>query len=1063
MLQKREKVLLLRTFRGRTLRIVREHYLRPSVPCNSPLCPQPAACRNGRGPGGSEGDGKLLSSDVTHYMIPDWKVVQDYLEILEFPELKGIIFMQTACQTVQHQRGRRQYNKLRNLLKDARHDCILFANEFQQGCYRPRERGESMEKWQTRSIYNAAVWYYHHCQDKMPIVMVTEDEEAIQQYGSETEGVFVISFKNYLDNFWPDLKAAHELCESILQSRRERENESQESHGKEYPEHLPLEVLEAGIKSGRYTQGTLSVNKHRAQIEAFVRLQGASSKDSGLVSDILIHGMKARNRSIHGDVVVVELLPKNEWKGRTAALCENDGDDKVSGESPSEPMPTGRVVGILQKNWRDYVVTFPSREEVQSQGKNAQKILVTPWDYRIPKIRISTQQAEALQDFRVVVRIDSWEATSVYPNGHFVRVLGRIGDLEGEIATILVENSISVIPFSEAQMCEMPVNTPECPWKVSPEEERDRKDLRKTHLVFSIDPEGCEDVDDTLSVRTLNNGNLELGVHIADVTHFVAPDSYIDIEARTRATTYYLADRRYDMLPSVLSADLCSLLGGVDRYAVSVMWELDKTSYEIKKVWYGRTIVQSAYKLCYEAAQELLDGNFSIVNDIPEFRDLGEKSRQAKLEELVWAIGKLTDIARHVRAKRDRCGALELEGVEVRVQLDEKKNIHDLIPKQPLEVHETVAECMILANHWVAKKIWESFPHQALLRQHPPPHQEFFSELRECAKAKGFFIDTRSNKTLADSLDNANDPNDPIVNRLLRSMATQAMSNALYFSTGSFTEEEFHHYGLALDKYTHFTSPIRRYSDIIVHRLLMAAISKDKKMEIKEGLLSNKDLEELCRHINNRNRAAQNSQKQSTELFQCMYFKDKDPETEERCISDGVIYSIRTNGVLVFIPRFGIKGAAYLKNKDGLVISCGPDSCSEWKSGSLQRFQNKITSTTTGGEAVTFHLFDHVTVRISVQASRCHSDTIRLEIIRNKPYMMPDTDLFRQSSLLLKNDLVKEVTRSVEEAQLAQEVKVNVIQEDYQKYCQTKGRSLYTLLEEIRDLALLDVSNSYGV
>ncbi|XP_033045581.1 DIS3-like exonuclease 1 isoform X5 [Trachypithecus francoisi] len=875
MLQKREKVLLLRTFQGRTLRIVREHYLRPCVPCHSPLCPQPAACSH---------DGKLLSSDVTHYVIPDWKVVQDYLEILEFPELKGIIFMQTACQAVQHQRGRRQYNKLRNLLKDARHDCILFANEFQQCCYLPRERGESMEKWQTRSIYNAAVWYYHHCQDRMPIVMLTEDEEAIQRYGSETEGVFVISFKNYLDNFWPDLKAAHELCDSILQSRRERENESQESHGKEYPEHLPLEVLEAGIKSGRYIQGILNVNKHRAQIEAFVRLQGASSKDSDLVSDILIHGMKARNRSIHGDVVVVELLPKNEWKGRTVALCENDCDDKASGESPSEPMPTGRVVGILQKNWRDYVVTFPSKEEVQSQGKNAQKILVTPWDYRIPKIRISTQQAEALQDFRVVVRIDSWESTSVYPNGHFVRVLGRIGDLEGEIATILVENSISVIPFSEAQMCEMPVNTPENPWKVSREEEQKRKDLRKSHLVFSIDPKGCEDVDDTLSIRTLNNGNLELGVHIADVTHFVAPNSYIDIEARTRATTYYLADRRYDMLPSVLSADLCSLLGGVDR----------------------------------------------------------------------------------------------------------------------------------------------------------------------------------SNKTLADSLDNANDPHDPIVNRLLRSMATQAMSNALYFSTGSCAEEEFHHYGLALDKYTHFTSPIRRYSDIVVHRLLMAAISKDKKMEIKGNLFSNKDLEELCRHINNRNRAAQHSQKQSTELFQCMYFKDKDPATEERCISDGVIYSIRTNGVLVFIPRFGIKGAAYLKNKDGLVISSGPDSRSAWKPGSLQRCQNKITSTTTDGESVTFHLFDHVTVRISVQASRCHSDTIRLEIISNKPYKITNTEL-TQSSPLLKSELVKEVTKSMEEAQLAQEVKVNIIQEEYQEYCQTKGRSLYTLLEEIRDLALLDVSNNYGI
>ncbi|XP_069453726.1 DIS3-like exonuclease 1 isoform X3 [Ovis canadensis] len=681
-------------------------------------------------------------------------------------------------------------------------------------------------------------------------------------------------------------------------------------------------------------------------------------------------------------------------------------------------------------------------------------VITRPW--------ASPRVSPCPQDFRVVVRIDSWESTSMYPNGHFVCVLGRIGDLEGEIATILVENNISVVPFSEAQMCEMPVNTPENPWKVNSQEERERKDLRKTHLVFSIDPSGCEDVDDTLSVRALDNGNLELGVHIADVTYFVAPHSYVDIEARTRATTYYLADRRYDMLPAILSADVCSLLGGVDRYAVSVMWELDKTSYEIKKVWYGRTIIRSAYKLFYEAAQDLLDGNFSVVKDIPEFKDLDEKSRQAKLEELVWAIRKLTDIARHIRAKRDRCGALELEGVEVRIQLDEKKNIHDLIPKQPLEVHETVAECMILANHWVAKKIWESFPHQALLRRHPPPHQEFFSELRECAKAKGFFIDTRSNKALADSLDNANDPNDPIVNKLLRSMATQAMSNALYFSTGSCAEEEFHHYGLALDKYTHFTSPIRRYSDIIVHRLLMAAISEDKKMEIKENLFSNKDLEELCRHINNRNRAAQHSQKQSTELFQCMYFKDKDPETEERCISDGVIYSIRTNGVLVFIPRFGIKGAAYLRNKDGLVVSCGPDGHSEWKPGSLQRFQNKITSTTTEGESVTFHLFDHVTVRISVQTSRCHSDTIRLEIISNKPHMTPDTELFQQSSLLLKSDLVKEVTRSVEEAQLAQEVAVNIT-EDCQKYCQTKGRSLYTLLEEIRDLALLDVSNSYSI
>ncbi|XP_056355796.1 DIS3-like exonuclease 1 isoform X3 [Oenanthe melanoleuca] len=663
------------------------------------------------------------------------------------------------------------------------------------------------------------------------------------------------------------------------------------------------------------------------------------------------------------------------------------------------------------------------------------------------------------QEYRVVVRIDSWESTSLYPNGHFVRVLGRIGDLEGEIAAILVENSICAAPFSEIQMSEMPVSSPKNPWKVSPEEASKRLDLRDTHLIFSIDPKGCEDVDDALSVRTLPNGNLELGVHIADVTHFVAANSYTDVEARARATTYYLADRRYDMLPAVLSADLCSLLSGVDRYAVSVLWELEKESFETLRVQYSRTLIRSAYKLEYETAQALLDGDTSVVGDIVELQSLDEGTRQKKLAELVWAISKLTDIARHVRAKRDRCGALELEGIEIRVQLDDRRNIHDLIPKQPLEVHETVAECMILANHWVAKRISEDFPHQALLRQHPPPRQEFFTELRECASAKGFSIDTRSNKALAESLDRANDPSDPIVNKLLRSMATHAMSNALYFSTGSCPEEQFHHYGLALEKYTHFTSPIRRYADIVVHRLLMAALLRGTMGDVKDNIISNKDLEEMCRHINNRNRAAQRAQKQSTELFQCMYFRDKSTESDERCVADGVIYSIRTNGVLVFVPRYGIKGAAYMKNKEGLVISCqGAGSC-QWKPGSLHRSQHKITSTTITGDSVTLSLFDHITVRILVQSSRCHAESIKLEIIRNAPHHTADTEAAHRSSHVVRSDLVKEVSQSAEEAQRAQErARVEVMDEESREFCQTKGPSLYQLLEEIRELALLDVT-----
>ncbi|XP_063781647.1 DIS3-like exonuclease 1 isoform X2 [Pseudophryne corroboree] len=996
-------------------------------------------------------DGKLLSEELTHYVVPDCQVLQDYQEVLEFSELRGIIFMQTASQALQYQRGRRQYKKLRSLLRDARHDCIYFPNEFQHYAYLPREMGEFVEDWQTRCIYNSCVWYYQHCRSMVPVIMVTENTEAIRRYSNETEGVYVLSFKSYLETFWSDLKAALELYESLRQAQQEREIETREGNGKEYQEHLPVEVLEAGIKSGRYKQGVLSVNKHRSQLEAFVRLQGLGGKDTDLQSDVLIHGTKTRNRAIHGDVVAVEILPKCDWKGRTRALCENEADERA-GDAQNELMMTGRVVGVLQRNWRDYVATFPSKEEIQSQGKNAQRVLVTPWDYRIPKIRISTQQAEALQDYRVVVRIDFWESSSLYPNGHFVRALGRIGDLEAEIAAILVENSISMKPFSEAQLEEMPTNTPENPWMVAAEE-ADRLDLRETHLVFSIDPKGCEDVDDALSIRALNSGHLEMGVHIADVTHFVKPNSYTDVEAKARATTYYLADRRYDMLPPILSADLCSLLGDVDRYAVSVIWELDSTTYEIQRVWYGRTIIRSRYKLSYEVAQQLLDGDLEPLNTEPELQPLLKDS--AQLDRLLWAIRNLTEVAQAVRSRRDQGGALELEGVEVRIQLGEENSIDDLVPKQPLQVHETIAECMILANHWVAKKIWERYPQQALLRLHPPPRQEFFKEMKESAQAKGFHIDTRSNKSLADSLDKAIDPSDPLVNRMLRAMATQAMSNAQYFSTGSYTEDEFYHYGLALDKYTHFTSPIRRYADIIVHRLLLAAISKG----LKDHHLGNKDLEELCRHINGRNRAAQHCQKQSTELFQCMFFRDKDPESNERCICDAIIYSIRTNGVLLFIPRYGIKGAAYLRNTEGLVLSFAGNGC-HWTPGSLQRQSDRITVVTGGGEQTPFCLFDHVTVRIRTQASRFHADSIRLEIISNKPHVSKEEQPSTSSSNLARSDLVREVTRTATEAQLAKEEEAaeDRARKQHQEYRQTQGRSLYSLLEELHDLALLDVS-----
>ncbi|XP_072235996.1 DIS3-like exonuclease 1 [Leuresthes tenuis] len=1030
---KTEKILHLKSCRGRKVRVVREHYLRERVPCFSCLCQ--ADCAN---------DGKVLPGDLTHYVVPDAQVVVSYLEILEFRELQGIIFTQTACQAL-HSKGRRYYNRLRSLVKDPRHDCVLFANEFQEYSYCPREKGESPEKWQTRCVYSAAVWYYNHLAGLMNVVMITEDEDAVARFSSLNSGVYVITVQDYLKNFWPELQAAHELYSSISQALQEKEGEDTQ---REFAEHLPAEVLEAGIKSGRYIQGTLNVSKHRAQNEAFIMNGGLTNKKTELSGGVLVCGGKNRNRAVHGDMVVVELLPKSEWRGKVTALTEGQGDEKNGEDDDTKAMPTGRVVGILQRNWRDYVVTFPTRDGTQSQSRNSQRILAIPWDRRIPKIRISTQQADALQDHRVVVRIDSWESTSLYPNGHSVRVLGPAGELETEVQTVLVENCIHVPPFSDAQLREMPVNSPERPWKMDPAQVAERRDLRETHLVFSVDPRGCEDVDDTLSVRS-DGKLLELGVHIADVTHFVTEGSLTDLEARSRATTYYLADRRYDMLPAVLSADLCSLLGGVDRYAMSVLWELDAQTLAVNAVWYGRTLIRSNYQLHYELAQALLNGEEA---EVPELAQSGSEERDAKLAELIQALETLTRVARHLRAQRDRGGALELEGVEVRAQLDKDRNITALVPRQPLEVHETVAECMIYANHWVARKIQEAFPYQALLRRHPPPRQELFSQLVETATARGFTVDTRTNKTLADSLDRAVDPQDQLVNRLLRIMATQAMSQALYFSTGAEPQDQYYHYGLALDRYTHFTSPIRRYADIVVHRLLTAALEVERGAGPAKAPASNKEVEEMAQHINNKNRAAQRAQNLSTGLFQCLYFKERDPQTDPRCVADAVVYSIRDNGVLVFVPEYGVKGPVYVKNKEGQVVSAAPDGSCEWQSGSVRRYADRITTSSSCGTS-TISLFDHITVRISVHSTSCHADTLNMEVIRNQPHRSTAPQQPRSQGC---SQLVQEVVRLAEEAQQQAAQRPKLSREE-KEFRQSKTPNLYSLLEEVRELALMDL------
>ena len=602
--------------------------------------------------------------------------------------------------------------------------------------------------------------------EQKPIVIVTEDEILLKnsrlQHGKLE--VFILKLSDYLRDFWPTLSSALTLYEGLRAAHTElelvKENEGfiAESFSIKkdtgYEEHWRPEAVAAGLKSGKLVQGRIYINKYHSQKEAFISRKNTTAESSkSSVEDILIAGTLDRNRAIQGDIVAVQLLPKSQWKSKINKLSkkkddmtlvdDEDNADQLQDEvweKRADVCPTGKVVAIIQRKWKSYPASFPRKEDSLTAGQ--QRILVIPYDRCISKIRIATSQAASFIGRRIVVKIDNWPRNSKYPNGHFVRELGKIGDLDAELESILVEHDIydCTIPFSKGILNEMPKVQGE--WQPEVKKRRDLRDV----LIMSIDPQGCTDVDDTLSVNVLRNGNVELGVHIADVTHFLDGATLTDQEARRRATTVYLADRRYEMLPSILSSDLCSLLGGVDRYAVSVIAEVQlQPKYRVVKAWFGRTLIRSSYKMTYEAAQNVIDTPIdkwkemdgwdenweNLKKEVPEFNFCTNEEIRSKLKILRDNLMLLTKVAKKIQDYREEGGALKLEsGSEVQFEFEES-NVDQIKPKSHLAVHETIAECMIFANHMVAKKISEAFPHQSLLRRHPSPNNSAFDELKK--------------------------------------------------------------------------------------------------------------------------------------------------------------------------------------------------------------------------------------------------------------------------------------------------------------------------------------------
>jgi exosome complex exonuclease DIS3/RRP44 len=633
---------------------------------------------------------------------------------------------------------------------------------------------------------------------------------------------------------------------------------------------------------------------------------------------LLILGRENSNRAVSGDVVVVEILPKDQWKSPSTKIVEeetvnkNDNAEAEEGENvitererralqeevkkvhgqtaEGRSQPTARVVGIIKRNWRQYVGHI-DRDSVRSSSKSSrqqQTVFLVPMDKRVPKIRIRTRQAGELLGQRVLATIDSWEKDSRYPVGHFVRSLGELESKGAETEALLLEWDVQYKPFPKTVLDCLPAEGHD--WKVPASTEdpgwQGRRDLRDL-IVCSIDPPGCVDIDDALHARKLPNGNFEVGVHIADVSHFVKPNNAMDKEASQRGTTVYLVDKRIDMLPMLLGTDLCSLKPYVERYAFSVLWEVNSNA-DIISSQFTKSVIRSREAFSYEQAQLRID----------------DASQQ---DELTTGMRTLLMLSKKLKQKRMDAGALNLASPEVKVRSEsETSDPVDVQTKRLLDTNSLVEEFMLLANISVAAKNYEAFPQTALLRRHAAPPKSNFEELANQLKVKkGLELRTDSSGAVADSLDACVDPNNPFFNTLVRIMATRCMMSAEYFCAGTQAYPEFRHYGLASEIYTHFTSPIRRYADLEAHRQLAAAIEYE---QLDPSLHSKAKLEAVCKNINVRHRNAQMAGRASIEYYVGQALKGKDIEEE------GFVMKIFSNGFVVFVPRFGIESLIRLRD-----------------------------------------------------------------------------------------------------------------------------------------------------
>lgn len=525
--------------------------------------------------------------------------------------------------------------------------------------------------------------------------------------------------------------------------------------------------------------------------------------------------------------------------------------------------PEGRIIRIIHRVTDTFVGTF-------RQYKNETLVIVDQGEHFF-EVRIDPEEALMAEDGdKVVIRITQWaDVASRKHFGTIKRVLGKEGSSNVEMQAILINHG-----FDTEFPTEVDKEAEALSGDLLPDELEWRRDIREVTTI-TIDPETARDFDDALSYRVLENGDIEVGVHIADVSHYVKTGTALDKEAYRRSTSVYLVDRVAPMLPEKLSNDLCSLRPNEDRRSFSAIFLMDK-NYRIKERWFGKTLIHSDHRFTYEAAQAVLDEGGG-----PFYEELHA----------------LNLLAHSLRKKRFAEGSIDFHSEESQFELDEEGNPIRVYIKERKDTHKLVEDLMLLANRQVAEFIGLKEDGQAVpfvYRVHDYPDPVKVAEFASFASEMGVKMRVDTPKHIAESFNKlaVHAEQDERL-KMLSPIAIRTMAKAIY------TTENIGHYGLAFDYYTHFTSPIRRYADVLVHRILEKNLKQPSRVNPSR-------LEEMCRHISNQERKAMDAERESVKYKQVEYiarFKGQElPGRISGMIDKGIFVELTESGAEGLIP-----------------------------------------------------------------------------------------------------------------------------------------------------------------